>query len=72
MTTISDITRGLAILSKYSSDGVSTTVATSYDVIIVHVGQEIDPKLTAEEKLELQDSGWYFAVEFDCWAHLTS
>lgn len=60
------IIEGLSIMQKH---GLSVEVDAQHDVL--YAGPGIDGELTDEEQKKLEELGWHWDEEFDCWAIFT-
>lgn len=59
-----DIIGGLQILVKYRKDGEEAHFeGADHDIIFSH-----DESVSAEDKKQLEELGWFWSEEFDCWA----
>ena len=59
------IVDGLTILMKHGK----VDVDAQHDILCA--GPGINGELPAEEKAKLEELGWHFDTEYDCWAVFT-
>ena len=69
MATLKEVRDGLNILSKYLSKGEESYVTAQHDILFA--GPGLDGGISDEDKKKLEDLGWHFDEEFDCWARFT-
>lgn len=60
------IIAGLDIMQKH---GLEVEVDAQHDVL--YAGPGIDGELTDEDKKKLEELGWHWDEEFDCWSIFT-
>lgn len=59
------IVEGLNILMKHGA----VEVDAQHDELFA--GPGLDGELTKDEQKQLEDLGWHFDKELDCWSHFT-
>lgn len=68
MAKVSDIIKGLQLLSKYADDGEETHLGgADHDIIYSHVGG--DTVVAPEDIVSLEKLGWHWDDDVDCWAN---
>lgn len=65
MATAKAVVEGLTILMKHGA----VNVDAQHDELFA--GPGIDGELSEDEKKRLEELGWHFDEEFDCWAKFT-
>ena len=60
------VVEGLNILMK---TGLNVEVDAQHDKLFA--GPGIDGEISKEDRTKLEELGWHFSVEFDCWAIFT-
>ena len=66
MSQIKEIIQGLQILSRYRLQ--NDWIAAEHDIIY---GPDLKEDVTPEDAKQLENLGWFFDEEFDCWAVFT-
>ena len=66
MATCQQLIEGLTILEKYGGDD---DCAAEHDII--YAGSTPADKMSKEDAKRLDELGWHWDDEFDCWARFT-
>lgn len=71
MATLDEVINGLQILQKYAGKE-SDRIDAQHDVIYAGPNlEELEGKITEEDKAKLEELGWHEDSEGDCWARFT-
>lgn len=70
MATFKSLTDGLDVLRKYLKEGDEGEVEAQHDIIFASPGITYD-ETSPEDRAKLEELGWHFDSEGDCWAKFT-
>jgi hypothetical protein len=66
MATMKQMAAGLTILMKYDPEG---SCSAEHDIL--YAGPDEQGKVSEEDQKKLEDLGWHWDEQFDCWARFT-
>jgi hypothetical protein len=71
MALINEVIEGLQILKKYAGEN-SSSIDAQHDVIYAGPSlDELEGRLTEEDRKRLDELGWHEDTEGECWARFT-